>query len=223
MTASIVPQLIRKDLRLMKIPTLLWWCGGLLSVIALMAGASFLVCFIFFVTAMAGAGMHAVMQTVVEERRDKVLPFVMSLPITVREYTTAKIAANLAIFLPVWLTLSAMSYVIFVDAEEGMARGKLPFVTIVLVGILLAYTVVLATSLITESIGWSITAMVGANILTQSFLWWAVDLEGIRSLLESDVVVWSATAWTILIAQVAIIVALILLTHALQARKTDFL
>ena len=39
------------------------------------------------------------MVTVVEERNEQTLPFVMSLPISPMEYTTAKILANLLIFL----------------------------------------------------------------------------------------------------------------------------
>ena len=42
------------------------------------------------------------MATVVEERTDQTLPFVMSLPISAAEYTTAKILANLLIFLIPW-------------------------------------------------------------------------------------------------------------------------
>ena len=223
MSASIIPQLVRKDLHIMKIPVLCWWAGGGAAVVAtVVVGAGFFIFgMILFVTGMAGAGVHAVMQTVVEERREQTLPFIMSLPITVREYTTAKLIANLAIFASVWLTLSAASFVVFIG-PEGMPSGAFPYVTIVMVGIFLAYTIILATSLITESIGGSITAIVGANIVTQLFLFWVADLHGIRSVIGGNVAVWNWTVVTVLSAQLTVIAALIGLTYLLQCRKTDF-
>lgn len=224
MSMSIIPKLVRKDLDLMKNPVLCWWVGGLAAVAATIALGSgfFIFGMILFVTCMMGAGVHAVMQTVVEERREHTLPFIMSLPITVREYTTAKLIANLAIFVSVWLTLSCASFVVFIGSD-GMPAGTFPFVTIVLVGILLAYTVVLATSLVTESQGGSIAAIVVANIGTQLFLFWVAELHGIRSVIGGDVAVWNGTALTVLGAQLAAVIALIGLTYLLQLRKTHFI
>ena len=193
MSASIIPQLVKKDLHIMK-SILYWWVGGVAAVAATVVAGSgfFLFGMILFVLCMAGAGVHAVMQTVVEERREQTLPFIMSLPITVREYTTAKLIANLAIFGSVWLTLSCASFVVFIG-PEGMPNGAFPFVTIVLVGIFLAYTAMLSTSLISESIGSSIASTVWANIGTQLFLWWVASLHGIRSVVGGNVAVWNGT------------------------------
>jgi ABC-2 type transport system permease protein len=222
MNASIVPQLIKKDLQLMKVPALCWWFGGLASVALMITPGAFLFGMILFVTCLAGSGMHAVTQTVVEERREHSLPFIMSLPITVREYTLAKMVANLGMFSAIWVTLSAVSLVIFLGSE-GLPNGSLPFRVIVLVGIFLAYTIVLAASLVTQSIGGAITSIVGANIVTQLFLWWVADLEGIKTVIEGDVAVWNGTAVTVLVSQLTAIVALLAATYALQVRKTDFI
>lgn len=223
MTRSIVPQLVRKDLQIMKSAVLAWWAGGIAAIAAtVIAGSRFFIFgMILFVSCMAGAGVHAVIMSVVEERREKTLAFIMSLPITVKEYTTAKLIANLAIFLTVWTTLSAASLVIFLG-PGGMPDGALPFVVIVLVGILLAYTVILATSLISESIGWSIASMVVANLGTQLFLWWVASFDGIKSVVGGTVAVWNRTAISVLGGQIAVIVGLVALTYALQARKSDF-
>ena len=224
MNRSIVRQLVMKDLEIMKIPVLCWWAGAVAAVVLVVLGgeAVGLFGFILFITGMAGAGIHAVMQTVVEERREQTLAFVMSLPITVREYTSAKLIANLAMFGTVWLTLSVASFVIFVG-EEGMPDGRIPFVTIVLVGVFLALSVILAVSLVTESIGFSIAAIVCANIFTQIYLWAVVDLYGIRSVMGGPTPVWNTTAVTILSLQITAIASMIALTYVLQARKKDFI
>ena len=224
MNQSIVRQLVKKDLQIMKIPALSWWAAGIAAIgIAVFGGSAFdLAAFILFITGMAGAGVHAVMQTVVEERREHTLAFIMSLPVTVREYTSAKLIANLAIFGPIWLTLSGVGCFLSFAGDDGMPDGTLPFSTIVLVGIFLAYTTILTVSLVTESIGYSIGAIVGANIGTQIYLWAVVDLYGIRSVIGGPTPVWNGTVLTILAVQTLAIVMLIALTYVLQARKRDF-
>lgn len=224
MTASLVPLLVRKDLRIMRLPSLMWWGGGLaaVAVVTLVGEPAFLFSFIVYVACMLGAGVHSVMQTVVEERRDKTLTFVMSLPITVREYTTAKLLANVTIFGSVWLTLSVATYVIFLG-PGGMQAGAVPFVTVLLVQSFVAFVLVLAVSLVSESMGWSVASTVIANLGSQMFLWWATSLPGVAEVMGGDTAVWSRTIWTVLAGQAGIILALLLGTYALQARKTDFI
>lgn len=224
MNTSIVKALVKKDFDIMRLPIIYWWLGGLLAIAVVIFGGSglFLFGFILFVTAMAGAGVHAVMQTVVEERREQTLAFIMSLPLTIREYTAAKLIVNVSMFGVVWLTLSVASMVIFLG-DSGMQEGARPFVTIVLVGIFLAYAIILAVSMVTESIGWAIFSMVAANIGTQIFLHWASDLYGIRSVIKGDVAMWNSTELTILGGQILMIVGLIAMIFLLQTRKRDFI
>ena len=225
MNRSLVGQLVRKDFEIMKVPILCWWVGGLVSAALPIFGGPrvFLASMILFVTAMAGAGFHTAMQTVLDERRTKTLPFIMSLPITVREYTSAKLLANLVAFGVVWMTLTAASFFVIVKADSGLPLGSIPFVAIVLVGIVLAYTIVLTTGLVTESLGITICAVVAVNLATQLFLWWVVGLDGIRSTVQGPVAVWSNTTLTVLGGQAVAIVGLIWLTYELQKRKRDFI
>lgn len=222
--SSIVLQLVKKDLTIMRAPTICWWLGGWAAIAIIVLGGSemFNLASILFVSGMAGAGIHAVMRTVVEERREQTLAFIMSLPITIRQYTSAKLVANLAIFGTVWLTLSAATYLIFINGD-ALPAGYIPFLTIVLVAIFLAYTVILSASLVAETIGIGIAAIVGANIITQMFLWWVASLEGIRSTINGSQAVWNSTALTVLIAEIVLIGLLITLTYVMQARKKDFI
>jgi hypothetical protein len=177
--------------------------------------------FILFVSAMAAAGIHASYQTVIEEKIKLNLPFIMSLPVTVKEYTIAKLIANLLMFGSVWLTLSAASFIVFVG-DDGMPDGTMPFMTITLVAIFLAYTVMLMTFVVTGSQGYAIFAMVFANIGTQAYLWLVADLYPIRSFIGGNVAVWNTTAVSVLLAEVVTIIALLVLTVVVQFRKKDF-
>ncbi len=223
MNATIVPQLVRKDLYLIRHVILYWWAGGIVgAALTMIVGPRFFIFgMILLLACMLGAGMHAAIMTVVEERKEKTLPFIMSLPITVREYTTAKLIANLAVFIGVWFSLFCAGLFAFVG--PGILNdGAIPFATVVALGVFLAYVLVLATSLVTESHGWAVSSTVWANLGTQLFLWWVAGLPEIRSTIGGFSAVWSETALVVIGAQVGLIVVLIALTYVLQARKTDF-
>jgi hypothetical protein len=86
-----------------------------------------------------------------------------------------------------------------------------------------AYIVILATTLIFESITSATIAMVGANLVTQGMLWWVADLHGIRSTIGGQVPVWNSTALTVLTLQIVSAVGLLGVTYYLQSRKTSFI
>lgn len=223
MSQSIVKQLVIKDLQILRIPTLCWWLGGIASVLVALFGGPALgmAATILFVTCMAGAGVHAAMLSTVEERREQVLPFIMSLPISVKEYTSSKLIANMICFGVVWITLSAASFVVFIG-DDGLPDGSRPMLVIVLLGILLAYTIILSTGLIFEALGPTIVAIVAANIGTQIYIWIIAELQGIRAYTGGDVAVWNSTVISVLAIQAAAIVALLVGTYVSQARKSDF-
>ena len=224
MSDSLVTRLVLKDIHLMRIPIVWYWLGGILAVSIVVIGGEplGLAGFILFVAALAAAGIHAIMATVVEERREQTLPFIMSLPITVKEYTSAKLIANLIMFLSVWITLSAVGFVVTFAGNAGQPDGLIPFATILLVSILVAYIFILAVAIVSESIGYSIAAIVVGNLGTQIFLWFVADLHAIRSVMGGAQAVWTATAVGILTVQAVSIVLLIVATYLLQARKKDF-
>ncbi len=223
MTASIIPQLVRKDLHIMRTSILWWWAGGAAAIlIAVLSSQTFIFSMILFIACMMGAGVHMVIRTVIEERREQTLAFIMSLPITVKEYTSAKLIANLAVFLSVWLTLSGASFALFIGSD-GLPVGAIPFVTIVLVGIFLGNTLVLSTSLITESMGWAIGSTVVANLGNQIFLRWVADLPGISSVIGGNVAAWNQTVIIVIAGQLIATIVLIALAYVLQVRKTDFI
>ncbi len=220
---SIIRELVVKDLRIMKIPALCYWLGGLsaIALAVLWGDAAGTVSFILFVSALFATGVHAAMQTVTEERREKNLPFIMSLPITIADYTKAKMAANLILGGGIWLTLSAASYVIFIG--NVMPHGAIPFMTIILVQVLLAYIVILTTAMVFSGLAPAITAIVAANLGSQALLWWISDFHGVRSTVNGMEAIWNGTYGTVLGLQWATIGALIGLTFYAQSRKTEFL
>lgn len=219
----VIGELIRKDLAIMKVPFICYWLAGFgsIAIAVTMGDTAGNIAFILFVTVLFGSGIHASMTTVTEERREQNLPFIMSLPITVQDWTVAKMTANLLLVGGIWLTLSAASFVVFIG--EAMPNGTIPFATIILVGILLAYLIVLTTAIVFQSITPAIIAIVGANLGTQAYLWWISTFHGIRATVNGMEAVWNGTALTVLGLQCAAIGLLIGLTFYAQSKKTEFL
>ena len=220
---SVIKALVMKDLQIMKVPSLCYWLGGILAVLmAIFYGdAAGTIAFILFISVLFGAGVHSAMQTVTEERREQNLPFIMSLPITIRDYTTAKMIANLLLVGGIWISLSAASYVIFIG--DVMPGGTIPFMTIILVQVLLAYIIILATTVIFEGLAPALIAVVGANLGSQALIWLVSDLHGVRSTVNGTEAIWNGTYLTILGLQWGSIGALIGTTFLAQSRKTEFI
>lgn len=223
MSRSIVRQLIVKDLMIMKAPAVWYFLGGIAAILFAIFSenvANF-IAQILFVTVLFGAGIHAAMRTVVEERREQNLPFIMSLPVTIMDYTRAKLIANLLLFGGLWLVLSGASYAIFF--RGAWTFGAIPYFTIILVAILLGYVAILTTTIVFESVAAAVVAIVGANLGSQAYLWWITSFYGFRSTIYGDSPVWNGTYLTVLAVQIATIIGLIVATLLVQSRKTEFL
>ncbi len=221
--SAVISALIKKDLAIMKVPAICYWLAGLAAIgIAMVFGdSSGTVAFILFVSALVATGLHAAMQTVTEERRAQNLPFILSLPITITDYTVAKMAANLLLGGGIWLLLSAASFVIFLG--DSVPHGRVPYMMILLIQILLAYIIVLVTSLVFEGLAATMVAIIGANLGSQVLLWTIAGLYGVRSTINGSQVVWNSTYLTIVFLQVAVLMGLIGLTFFAQSRKTRFI
>jgi hypothetical protein len=223
MDYAMVNKLVIKDLKIMKPWVLSYWAGGFGAILLAIFGGDTIgtFAFILFITALGAAGVHTIIQTVVIERTEMNLPFIMSLPITGREYTLSKVIANLAIFLSIWVSLSAASFVIFIG--DALPRGTVPFFCIVLLSILFAYTMMLTTSLVTRGMGWTVASTVVANIGTQIFLWMIADLHGIRSVIGGPEPVWNSTALGVIGGELLIIVACLVSATLFQFGRKDIL
>jgi hypothetical protein len=105
----------------------------------------------------------------------------------------------------------------------GNAGGVIPFIVIIMTELFASYCLVLAVAFISESLGWAIGATLFGNLFLQAFLYWTSHAQSIGGTIKGHVAVWSPTAVTILIVEIAVILLLLGLTFFFQARKTDFI
>ena len=128
----------------------------------------------------------------------------------------------LLIFLVPW-TAMVLGAIAVILARGGVPDGLLPYTVLTLTVIFVNYCIVLCAALVSESIGWTIGAMLACNLGFQAFIYSVSRIPSIAATIEGPEAVWSPDALGILSAEVATILVLVALTYWLQSRKTDFL
>ncbi len=224
MSTFMIKRLILKDWDLLRGTLLLYLAAGAvaLGLVAQGSEATFYAGSILIITILFALGIHVAMLTVVVERTEHTLPFVMTLPISLGEYTTAKIVANLLIFLIPWTAITVGTFAVLAG-RTGFPAGLIPFSLLVLMETFASYVLILAVALISESQGWTIGATVVGELFLQVIMYVASHDSTIAATMKGNRIVWSPPAVHLLLGEVGAIVVLLGLTFWLQSRKTDFL
>jgi hypothetical protein len=167
-------------------------------------------------------GMGAVlMSSMVNERRQQTLPFVMSLPISYLEYTVSKLAGSLFIFFVLWLAL-LLGMIVTILLTPWFPHGLIPFVIIMSVEILVTTCLIAAVSVTTESQGWTIGVTQVGGLALNAVGFSIVRLPGIRDSISGSAVHWTSTATVLLLAEFAVIALMLGTAFFVQSRKRDF-
>ena len=194
---------------------------GALALVLTGKPVTFMLCIILLCMVVVGVGAQLAFATTINERKEQTLAFVMSLPVSWREYTAAKILANLIIFLIVWLPLTAGALGVLL--LPGATHGLLPFTAIMAVEMLVTNTLIVVAGIITESQAWTTAGIfcssLGINVLGYVF----AHVHGISMYMWGTHVHWSPTAWMILNCELLTVALLLGATFYIQSRKTDFL
>ena len=144
---------------------------GALAIVLTGKQVAFMLCIILLCMVIVGVGAQLAMVTTVNERKEQTLAFVMSLPVSWREYTAAKILANLIIFLIPWLPLTAGALGMLL--LPGAAHGLIPYTAIMALEMLITTLLIVAAGIITESQAWTTAGIfcssLGINILGYFF------------------------------------------------------
>lgn len=220
---SMIRRLVFKDWYFMRwaIASYLGLGGIALYLVAIGGEGSFYAGCVLLFTVLISLGIHLAMATVVEERAQQTLPFVMSLPISPRDYTVAKLVANLVIFLVPWTAL-VLGALAVIAARAAIEDGLIPYAAIILTWILVGYCLILAVALVSESQVWAIAAMVVTNLAFQGVLYGVSHVPSIASTMKGDIAVWSPAAIGLIAGEFATVLLLLALTFYCQSRKTDF-
>lgn len=224
MNTGMIKRLVQKDWYFYRWPIAFYIAAGLACIAALGNGGegAFYAGSVGLLTVLISAGIHLIMGTVVEERREHTLTFVMSLPISSHEYTLAKILANMTIFGLAWTTLF-VGTVAVIAGRGAVPDGLIPFAAVVLGEIFFGYCLTLCVALVSESLGWTIAAMITANLLLQAVMYAVSHVPAVDQAMKTDSILWQQPISGLLAAELGAVLLMLAFTFYLQARKTDFL
>ena len=228
MSASIVPHLVAKDYRLMRRVVSSFAVVSVAGIVllSLLFGrvpnwVLYNFGFLLLVSPAATCGIVVLMKTNVFEREKATQPFIMSLPVTVGEFTRAKLWVNLPIFCGFWAAVAAVGFY-FAFGRGLFPLGAVPFVTMVFAGGFLAYCCILAVSLVFQSLGITILAITLFEIATSGSLYAAAYTPQIGRYIWGAEPVWNATAVGVVVAQVLAAVAVLGVSLVVRGRRRDF-
>ena len=224
MNIPVVKRLILKDWYLNRAMIVGSLAAGLvtIAVVAAYHGTELALIFgmIVLVTILIGIGA-LLMVAIADERKLQTLPFVMTLPISYKEYTASKIVGSLLIFLVLWSALVA-AMVLSILFLPGFRHGLIPFVVIMSVEILMSTCLITAVAVTTESHGWAVgVSQVGA--LSLNLIGWSiVRFPEIGGTMRSPAVHWSTTATVLILVEIGIIAVMLATAFLVQSHKRDF-
>lgn len=229
MSTSIIAQLVKKDLLIMRKMILIFAFINLLAIaiVSILFGrvpnwAFINLAFVLLVAPAFTCGMVILFRTIVFEKVKSTQPFIMSLPVTVKEFTQAKLLVNIPVVFVLWLLASGVAFY-FSFVRGAFPYGTLPFVTMIFLGALLAYICILSTGLLFQSHGITIISILIFELATSVYLWVVVYLDPIANHIYGPVSVWNSTAITVVIAQVLTAIIVIFMTIYIQNKKRDFI
>jgi hypothetical protein len=205
----------------MMIGTIIWGAAALALLLMKREPFSVVGC-VFLLIALVLFGCLLPASNILNERKKQNLPFVMSLPISSVQYTTAKLLSTVGMFLIAWLILViAAFWVIFVQGVFPL--GTIPIALILLNFPFIALALITGVTMVGETEGWNIAANIVCNS-SYGLVWYFMTRNpALMHDLTSKVPVWNRAVVTFLVSEFALIAIVLALTYYLQARKTDFI
>jgi ABC-type Na+ efflux pump permease subunit len=194
--------------------------AGLLS--AASGEVGFNIGFIVWLTAVIALGVMLALFGVASERKERSQLFILSLPLSHRDYVRAKLLGLLACFLLAWAALSAGALALIV-VMPGIPDGLLPYAVLLCIFLLMNFAVVLCGALHIASEA----AMGGLIILTNMsvslFMMGVGRIPGLGQHMQAPAPVWNTPFWLLLAAQLAATGLALALPLFTAARRRDIL
>lgn len=219
----LIRKLIVKDLYLNRWFIAVAIVSGLLSLgIATTGRIGFNVGALCWMTVIVALGVLLPMYGVVNERKERSMLFVLSLPISGADYVRAKLCGLLLCFLLPWLALSAGAIGLVV-ASDAIPDGLLPFVSLLCGFLLVNFGFVLVGALLTRSEAVMGAIIIGTNMAVTLYFFLLGGLPQINAYLTGSRPVWNSTVWLIFSLQGAVLIATFALCLLVARHRRAFI
>ena len=192
-----------------------------LAVMAREGHLNFNIGFLVWLTTIVAFGAVVAMFGIATERKERVMNWVLSLPVAHGDYVRIKVLALLVCFILPWFLLSAAAIWLIV-AQPHLPDGLLP-VTVLLCAFMLAnYTFVVCSALHVHSEGPMTIVIIVHNMAITLFIFMVMAIDGLGRHLQEPVAAWNSAFWTVLAVELVVFVVLSSLPFFIAARRRDF-
>lgn len=166
-------------------------------------------------------GGFAIGTSLLNERKEHTLPFMMSLPVTPDAFFWSKVLANATIYLvPFTIVVAGTTFlVLFTPLPDGILVWSM-----LIYGLLaMNFFISLGAALVIESEGWNIFVQIATSTLISPFMILLGQVDAIGKRIPTNEIVWSTPALLILAVQLVVMVLSIVVARAVFRRKDTFL
>lgn len=169
---------------------------------------------------MVAAACFSISTSLVVERKEQTLSFVMSLPVSPLDFIISKLAGNLLTFaVPFTILLGGtLATVLLTPLPDGL----FVYALLIFAYILFAFAISLSVAMSVESEGWATFAMIGSMVLINPYIMALAQIPDIDQRTRVDAVVWTLPAVGILASLVVLSIAVLGATTWCHARKPAF-
>lgn len=223
MNIHMIWKLVYKDWQLFKWYVVGYVLLGILSAFSLTVPVSFAfhAGVVLLITALLAASAHIAMISIVTERKEYQLSFIMGLPINPAEYAASKLLGSLGIYLMCWLPIVIST--VLVVALSNLPNGLLPLILMSATAILVSTTILVCVGLLTKTEAPSIIVMVILNLLFNLFLFAVASLPSVGPHINTATAVFNQEVMLILALELLVLMLTVSTTLYLKARKSCFL
>jgi hypothetical protein len=218
----VVKLLVVKDWQLFRKQLAFYVLAGFVALcfLGLAKPWAFYVGSLMLIIVLVSAACFSISTSLLTERKEQTLAFVMSLPVSPADFTIAKLIGNLLTFaVPFVVMLAGMlALVLFTPLPDGL----FVYTLLIFAYLLFAFAISLAVAMTVESEGWATFAMIGSMVMINPFIMAMAQIPEINDRVGQDALVWTTPAVAILVALVTLAVAIIAGTTWHHARKPAF-
>jgi hypothetical protein len=218
----VVKLLVVKDWQLFRKQLAFYVLAGFVALcfLGLAKPWAFYVGSLMLIIVLVSAACFSISTSLLTERKEQTLAFVMSLPVSPADFTIAKLIGNLLTFaVPfVVMLVGMLALVLFTPLPDGL----FVYTLLIFAYLLFAFAISLAVAMTVESEGWATFAMIGSMVMINPFIMAMAQIPEINDRVGQDALVWTTPAVAILVALVTLAVAIIAGTTWHHARKPAF-
>jgi ABC-type multidrug transport system permease subunit len=218
---SIIRELVLKDLRLAR-PLVIGSFAAGLATLAVWpwSKAAFFVGTTGFVVVLILLNVLLVSSSLINERKEKVRLFVLSLPVSTMQYNVAKLVSSLLAYVVPVALLTAAAVILL--AVTPLPNGFIPLAVAMSVHCLLYFCGYLALALVTDSAVWMTTVIVAGNVSITFVIQLLIGLPSVGPNLSTETVVWGSDVLAMMAIELVLCVVVLAISFFAYSKKTEF-